>query len=59
MTRRLPSRTITLLALWIAVTVALGYALATVPNVELVTASVFLSGYLFGPAAGTLVGVSA
>ena len=59
MTRQVSTRTITLLALWIAVTVALGYALATVPNVELVTASVFLAGYLFGPAAGVLVGISA
>ncbi len=59
MAKQVSARTITLLALWTAATVALGYALATVPNVELVTASIFLAGYLFGPAAGVLVGLSA
>ncbi len=48
---------------WIAYTgiftglsVALGYLLIFVPNVELISASIFASGWLFGPAAGIVVG---
>jgi len=39
-------------ALLVALTVSLGYLLAAVPNVELMTISLFLSGYLLGPALG-------
>lgn len=50
----------TLLAsLLIALTIAAGYALAAVPNVELVTLLAFLSGFLLGPAYGALVGGAA
>lgn len=48
---------------WIAYTgiftglsVALGYLLVFVPNVELISASIFASGWLFGASAGTMVG---
>lgn len=40
----------------VAATVSLGYALALVPNVELMTAAVFISGYLLGAALGAAVG---
>jgi energy-coupling factor transport system substrate-specific component len=39
-----------------AVAAALGLALSGVPNVELVTLVVFLSGFLLGPAYGALIG---
>jgi hypothetical protein len=45
-----------LASLLISVTVALGYALAGVPNVELMTMSVFVSGYLLGWRLGAIVG---
>jgi hypothetical protein len=40
----------------IALCVAAGYALAAVPNVELITLLVFVSGFLLGRALGALVG---
>jgi hypothetical protein len=39
-----------------AVTVALGFSLAGVPNVELMTLTVFVSGYLLGATSGALIG---
>lgn len=45
-----------LAALLIAATVALGYALAGIPNVELMTITVFISGYLLGAKLGAIVG---
>ena len=44
-------------ALFTALSVALGFLLAAVPNVELMTLSVFLAGIFCGPRAGILVGV--
>jgi uncharacterized membrane protein len=44
------------LAVFIALGVALGYLFSAIPNVELVTSTVFLSGYLFGPLYGAVVG---
>ena len=47
----------TLLAsLLIAVVVSLGYALAGVPNIELMSVTVFVSGFLLGPSMGAVVG---
>ncbi len=40
----------------VALIYATGAALAGLPNVELITALTFVSGYLLGPALGTLVG---
>ncbi len=51
------TKRLTLIAVLSALTVALGYAFILVPNVELVSATVFISGYLLGPAGGVLVGV--
>lgn len=45
-----------LASLLIALTVAAGFALAGVPNIELVTLIVFVSGYLLGARLGALVG---
>lgn len=45
-----------LAAMLTALTVALGYALAAVPNVELMTITVFISGYLLGARLGMMVG---
>jgi hypothetical protein len=39
-----------------ALSVALGYLLVFVPNIELISASIFASGWLFGPSVGTTVG---
>jgi uncharacterized membrane protein len=44
-------------ALFVALCVALGFLLAEVPNVELMTVSVFLSGVVLGMRRGCLVGV--
>lgn len=41
---------------FIALSVALGYAFITVPNVELVTASIFIAGYVLGIKEGCLIG---
>ena len=40
----------------VALAVSLGYALAGVPNVELMTLTVFTAGYLLGGVLGALVG---
>jgi hypothetical protein len=45
-----------LASLLIALCVAAGYALAGVPNVELITLLVFVSGFLLGGVLGALVG---
>ena len=45
-----------LASLLIALSVAAGQALAGIPNVELITFLVFLSGYLLGARLGALVG---
>lgn len=45
------------MALMIAVGVASGYLLIAIPNVELITASVALAGWMLGPGAGVFVGV--
>lgn len=49
-------RKVILVALFIALSVVLGYLLAEIPNVELMTLSVFLSGVFLGTAAGAVVG---
>ena len=48
-----------LASLMVAVAVSVGYALAGVPNVELMTITVFIAGYLLGPGLGALVGAVA
>lgn len=48
-----------LACLLVATAVALGYALAGVPNIELMTVSIFVSGYLLGPGLGALSGIVA
>jgi hypothetical protein len=50
------TRQTVLASLLVALTVALGYALAAIPNVELMTITVFLSGYLLGMRLGMVVG---
>ncbi|MFQ5512423.1 MAG: ECF transporter S component [Candidatus Krumholzibacteriia bacterium] len=47
-----------LASLMVALTVSLGYALAGIPNVELMTLSVFTAGYLLGAGYGAVVGVT-
>jgi len=49
-------RKITYSAIFIALIVGIGYALAFIPNVELVTALIFLSGVLMGWKAGLIIG---
>jgi len=50
------TRRATLAGLLVALTVAAGFALAGVPNVELVTLLIFTSGFLLGPRLGPVVG---
>jgi len=47
-----------LASLLVAVAVSLGYALAAVPNVELMTVTVFVSGFLLGPKFGVGIGAA-
>ena len=48
---------LTLIANFIALGVALGYALALIPNVELVTFTIFLGGYSMGWREGAFIGL--
>ena len=52
------TRRATLAGLLVALIVAAGYSLAGVPNVELVTLLVFVSGFLLGPRLGLAVGAT-
>jgi uncharacterized membrane protein len=48
--------TITRMAILIALGISLGYALLEIPNVELITATVFMGGYLLGKIRGMAIG---
>lgn len=48
---------ITLIGLFSALGVVLGFALAAVPNVELVSATIYIAGHLLGIQGGILVGL--
>lgn len=48
---------IALHSLFIALGVVLGFSLAHIPNIELVTATIFISGYLLGWRSGMLIGL--
>jgi len=50
-------QTLTLMSLLIALGAALGFAFAPIPNVELVTSTVFLSGMILGKARGAAAGI--
>lgn len=52
------TRRVLLACLLISLTVMFGYVLAGVPNVELMTITVFLSGYLLGIRFGLIIGAS-
>ncbi len=56
-TQRNDSTTIALTAVFAAVAVGGNYALAGVPNVEISSVMVFLSGFLFGSIIGALTGL--
>lgn len=45
------------MGIFIALGVSLGFALIHIPNVELVTATIFISGYLLGIKEGIVVGL--
>lgn len=49
--------TITRMAILVALGVGLGYALLEIPNVELVTATVFIGGYTLGKVRGMAIGL--
>jgi len=48
---------ISLMGLFISLGISLGFALSYIPNVELITATVFISGYLLGTKQGFIVGL--
>lgn len=50
-------RKLTIMALFVALGVSLGYFLAPIPNVELVTMTIFIAGFLFGIKEGFLIGL--
>jgi hypothetical protein len=52
------TRRATLAGLLVALIVAAGYSLAGIPNVELVTLLVYVSGFLLGPRLGPVVGAT-
>lgn len=53
------NKTIILSALLVALAVAIGYLFVFVPNVEMITATVFVAGMVVGPLFGMLVGAIA
>lgn len=53
------TRIVLLGSLLVALTVAAGQALAGIPNIELMTFLIFVSGFLLGPKLGGVVGVCA
>ena len=48
---------ISLMGVFIALGISLGFALIHIPNVELITATIFISGYLLGIKKGAVVGL--
>ena len=50
---------ISLIGLFSAFAVAMGYVFIYIPNVELITAVVFIAGFLLGPKSGLFVGLLA
>jgi hypothetical protein len=48
-----------LAALLVALSVTVGYLFIAIPNVEMFTAAVFVSGFLTGPGRGALIGAAA
>jgi hypothetical protein len=56
---KIPVLYLTRLSLFTALGVTLGYALMSVPNVELVTATVFIAGVVSGARGGAFVGAAA
>lgn len=52
------TRRATLAGLLVALNLAAGFALAGIPNVELLTLLVFLSGFLLGTGSGALIGAA-
>ncbi|MCH7955883.1 MAG: ECF transporter S component, partial [Candidatus Marinimicrobia bacterium] len=42
-----------------ALSVAMGYSFIFVPNIEMISASIFISGYLLGVQKGIVVGIVA
>lgn len=53
------NKQIILSALFVALAVALGYLFLLVPNVELISATVFMAGAVVGPIFGLLIGLTA
>jgi len=53
------SKDISHVSLFIAISAAMGFLFAYIPNIELITCSVFLSGILMGKLRGIIVGASA
>ena len=53
------ARTLVVMAIFIALAIAGGLVLIGVPNVELVTLTIFLAGYMLGAARGAVVGAVA
>lgn len=52
-------RKLILSAIFVALSVVIGYAFMAVPNVELLTATVFIAGFVLGPLYGALTGATA
>lgn len=48
-----------LAALLVALSVTVGYLFIAIPNLEMITASIFISGFLTGPLYGLLIGAFA
>ncbi len=59
MSKTRTNKKIILSALFVALAVAMGYAFVLVPNVEMITATVFIAGMIVGPIYGIIVGFTA
>ena len=53
------ARVLVVMAIFIALAIAGGLVLIAVPNVELLSATVFLAGYMLGAVRGAVVGAIA
>ncbi|MFO7891415.1 MAG: ECF transporter S component [bacterium] len=53
------TKKICLIGICIALAVAVGYAFLLIPNIEIITATIFIAGYLLGLRNGIFIGITA
>lgn len=53
------TKKICLIGICIALAIAVGYAFLLIPNIEMITATIFIAGYLLGQRNGIFIGITA